>query len=146
MESYLHNDNDGNTKMLVAANLAGKAINITTTTAPHAMSYKLTSLYGLPHGHAVAICLPKVWRYMENFDYIAKALGTEHYEDAVSFFEEMLLELEILPPQHINEDDLDILTNSVNRQRLSNNPVRLNKSTIKKLYKEILEIADGEEN
>ena len=57
----------------------------------------------------------------------------------------MLLELEILPPQNINEDDLDILTNSVNRQRLSNNPVRLNKGTIK-LYKEILEIADGEEN
>ncbi|MGI6089868.1 MAG: phosphonoacetaldehyde reductase [Saccharofermentanales bacterium] len=146
MESYLHNDNDGNTKMLVAANLAGKAINITTTTAPHAMSYKLTSLYGLPHGHAVAICLPKVWRYMENFDYIAKALGTEHYEDAVSLFEEMLLELEILPPQNVNEDDLDILTNSVNRQRLSNNPVRLNKSTIKKLYKEILETEYGGEN
>ena len=29
--------------MLHAANLGGKAINLTQTTAPHAMSYKLTS-------------------------------------------------------------------------------------------------------
>lgn len=34
---------------------AGRAIDITTTTAPHAFSYKFTSLYGIPHGHAVAL-------------------------------------------------------------------------------------------
>ena len=37
------------------------AINIAKTTAAHAMSYKITSMYGLPMTHAVAICLPKVW-------------------------------------------------------------------------------------
>ena len=47
-----------------AANLAGQAICITQTTAPHAFSYKITSLYKLPHGHAVAICLPEIWSYM----------------------------------------------------------------------------------
>lgn len=146
MKSYLQNDNDGNTKMLIAANLAGKAINITTTTAPHAMSYKLTSLYGLPHGHAVAICLPKVWRYMKDFNDIANALGTEHYEDAVAFFEEMLSDLEILPPQNIDASDLEILTQSVNLPRLNNNPVRLNKKAIKELYREILEIRNGEDD
>jgi len=41
-----------------ASNLAGKAINITRTTAPHAMSYTLTSKYGYPHGHAVALTFP----------------------------------------------------------------------------------------
>ncbi|MCL1800935.1 MAG: iron-containing alcohol dehydrogenase, partial [Promicromonosporaceae bacterium] len=50
--------------MLRAANLGGKAINLTQTTAPHAMSYKLTSEFGLAHGHAVALCLGPVWRYM----------------------------------------------------------------------------------
>ena len=41
--------------MLDAANLAGQAISISKTTAPHALSYPFTSYYGISHGHAVAI-------------------------------------------------------------------------------------------
>lgn len=140
MDSYLKNENEGNKNMLIASNFAGKAINITTTTAPHAMSYKLTSLYGIPHGHAVALCLPKVWRYMNNFDNIAKALGENNSEKAVLFFEKLLNDLEILPPRNANANDLDTLTNSVNIKRLKNNPVKLDAIVIKKLYKEILEV------
>jgi alcohol dehydrogenase class IV len=140
MGSYLENEAEGNKNMLTASNLAGKAINITTTTAPHAMCYKLTSLYGLPHGHAAAICLPKVWRYMGSFGDIAKALGKRSCDEAVLFFEELLQELAISPPEGVTADHLDILTDSVNAQRLSNNPVRLDKDTIKYLYKEILEV------
>ena len=140
MNGFLHNEDECNKNMLIASNIAGQAINFTTTTAPHAMSYKLTSLYGLPHGHAVAICLPKVWRYMKNFDDIAKALGKQDHEEGALYFEQLLKELEILPPQNINDGDLEILTNSVNAQRLRNNPIRLDKKTIKILYKEILEV------
>ena len=140
MDGYLKNEDEGNINMLIASNLAGKAINITTTTAPHAMSYKMTSLYSLPHGHAVALCLPKVWRYMKNYDDIAKALGKQNYEEAVLFFEQLLQTLQILPPANVNIDDLDILTNSVNTQRLDNNPVRLERDTIRALFKEILQI------
>ena len=100
MESYLKNEDEGNKNMLFASNYAGKAINITTTTAPHAMSYKLTSLYNLPHGHAVAICLPKVWGYMKKFDDIAQALGQKNCEEAVLFFELLLNNLEILAAQN----------------------------------------------
>jgi len=138
MDSYLKNEVEGNKNMLIAANLAGKAINITTTTAPHAMSYKLTSLYGLPHGHAVALCLPKVWRYMKNYNDIAKTLGQHNYEEAVLFFEDLLQSMEILPPQNASEEDLDILTSAVNTQRLYNNPIQLKKDVIKVLYKKIL--------
>ena len=140
IENYLKNEDEGNKNMLTASNLAGKAINITTTTAPHAMSYKLTSLYGLPHGHAVALCLPKVWRYMKKHDYIAEMFGKQNYEKAVSYFEELLLKLEILPPQNVIADDIELLTNSVNIQRLRNNPVHLSKDMIKLLYQEILEV------
>jgi alcohol dehydrogenase class IV/phosphorylcholine metabolism protein LicD len=66
MMSYLRNEDEGLHFMQLAANYSGKAINISQTTAGHALSYKLTSLYGLPHGYAVALCLPKVWRYMNN--------------------------------------------------------------------------------
>ena len=41
--------------MIKAANLAGEAINISKTTAPHALSYPFTSHFGINHGHAVAI-------------------------------------------------------------------------------------------
>lgn len=140
MKNYLKNEDEGNKNMLIASNLAGKAINITTTTAPHAMSYKLTSLYGLPHGHAVAICLPKVWRHMKRFDDIAKAFGKKSHEDAILLFEELLQCLEITPPPNANADDIDILTDSVNILRLQNNPVYFDRETIKALYKEILEV------
>jgi len=142
IESYLKNEDKGNNNMLTASNLAGKAINITTTTAPHAMSYKLTSLYGLPHGHAVALCLPKVWRHMKGFDNIAKALGRQHCEEAVSFLEELLQDLGISSPENVSVSDLDILTSSVNLQRLQNNPIRLDEDIINALYKEILEVKE----
>ncbi|MDR2620721.1 MAG: phosphonoacetaldehyde reductase, partial [Propionibacteriaceae bacterium] len=140
MESYLANEDDGNRNMLIAANFSGKAINITTTTAPHAMSYKLTSLYGLPHGHAVAICLPKVWRYMGNFDDIAKALDKRNHTEAISFLEQLLNDMGILPPENATVSDIDVLVNSVNPVRLSNNPVPLDEDTLRALYREILAV------
>ncbi len=47
-------------EMSIAANLAGKAISISKTTAPHASSYPFTSLFNISHGHAVAL-------FFENF-------------------------------------------------------------------------------
>lgn len=42
-DAYLANEEAGNSEMLQAAHLAGKAINITQTTAGHAMCYKITT-------------------------------------------------------------------------------------------------------
>lgn len=45
---------------------AGRAINITKTTAPHAFSYPFTTYYGYPHGHAVALTFPFFYKlYMD---------------------------------------------------------------------------------
>ena len=41
--------------MAKASYLAGRAINITKTTAPHAVSYPMTSYFGITHGHAVGL-------------------------------------------------------------------------------------------
>ena len=43
--------------MMIGAHLAGRAINISKTTAAHAMSYQLTKRFGLPHGLAVVLTL-----------------------------------------------------------------------------------------
>ena len=53
-------------QMLMASHYAGQAINISKTTAAHAISYPLTTLYGIPHGHAVALTLP----YFMKFNYL----------------------------------------------------------------------------
>src|SRR5690606_6391754 len=46
--------------MCRAAHLAGRAINLTKTTAAHALSYAMTAKFGIPHGHAVALTLGEV--------------------------------------------------------------------------------------
>ena len=51
------------TAMARAALLSGLAINITRTTAPHAVSYSFTSKFGIPHGHGCALTLPAFLLY-----------------------------------------------------------------------------------
>lgn len=46
-----------------AALWTGRAIDLTRTTAPHAVSYALTGLFGIPHGHACALTLPRFFLY-----------------------------------------------------------------------------------
>ena len=49
-------------QLLEAANLAGRAINISKTTASHAWSYAFTTHYKIPHGHAVWLTLPAIFQ------------------------------------------------------------------------------------
>ena len=56
--SFLNNPSKLNLyNMTLAANLSGKAINISKTTAPHALSYPFTSIFNISHGHAVSLTL-----------------------------------------------------------------------------------------
>jgi len=48
---------EARSEMLTASYNAGRAINITRTTAPHALSYLFTSMFDVPHGNAVALSL-----------------------------------------------------------------------------------------
>ncbi|MBR3988829.1 MAG: phosphonoacetaldehyde reductase [Clostridia bacterium] len=153
---YLEGDKDAAEQIMLASNLAGQAINITQTTAAHAMSYKLTSLYKIPHGHAAAVCLPEVWQYMiENsglcidprgkaylesiFAEIACALGFESPADAVKGIKAFLKELEIfLPAANNRTEELELLAKSVNPVRLGNNPVKLTEDVLYSLYERIV--------
>lgn len=141
-------------EIMLASNFAGRAINLTSTTAPHAMCYKITALYNLPHGHSVALSLPYVWEYMcknperctdmrgfshlfGRFEEIADALGADTVEGGIERFKELLREIDILSPKAKNED-IDILTAAVNTGRLKNNPVHLDSNALSALYREIL--------
>ena len=146
MKDYLANKDDGNAKMLEASNYAGKAINITQTTAAHAMSYKLTSLYGIPHGRAVFMCLPSIWKLMEEknilpdvFSDIAYTLGYTCVTDAIGYLESLNEQLFKNDKIIMNKEDIDILVKSVNPTRLKNNPLELTEDMIQSLYMEIIE-------
>lgn len=125
-------------KILLAANLAGRAINITATTAAHAMSYKLTSLYGIPHGHAVAICLPEVWEAMAEEPHLQRFFS--EFPVDLQWFRRLLGELGMEYPKSGDKArDLEILADSVNPVRLKNNPVPLDRDTLKAMYERIVQ-------
>lgn len=150
------NDDEAAAQIMLAANYGGRAINITATTAAHAMSYKITSLYKLPHGHAVAVCLPEIWEYMISnldkcveyrgsdylisiFSNISTAMNCHSPEQSISSFRSMLNEMGMTNPVSENFDsEFMILCTSVNPVRLKNNPVELDNDAIEGLYKRIV--------
>jgi alcohol dehydrogenase class IV/phosphorylcholine metabolism protein LicD/choline kinase len=128
----------------LAANYSGRAINLTKTTAPHAMSYGLTSHYGLAHGHAAALSLRAVWGH-----YIAVAedggpeskdlrrslaelneiFGVETARHAVGKLDA------ILDTLHLDAAiDVDQLVGGVNAERLGNSPVPLTPADLRRAY------------
>ena len=149
-EEYIfENTADSAANIMEAANLAGRAINITATTAAHAMSYKITSMYHFPHGHAVAVCMLAVWEYMlEHTDECIDPRGSNYLKRIfcemdekidLAYFKEMLQRLELVYPKSENkETDLDFLVASVNPLRLKNNPIALSTEVLKKMYGRIV--------
>lgn len=157
-EYIFENTDESARQIMEAANYAGRAICITQTTAAHAFSYKITSLYKLPHGHAVAVCLPEIWQYMidnldkcidgrgqeylaGNFSDISKAMGCDDPDAVVTMFRQILSEMDINGPVAINrQEEIDILSHSVNPIRLKNNPVKLDEIAIHTLYEKIIKL------
>ena len=156
-EKYIFENNDkAAANIMLGANYGGRAINITATTAAHAMSYKITSLYKLPHGHAVAICLPEIWEYMLNhmdkcldkrgqqylmgiFNEIATTMDAKNPTEAIAIFRDMMKRMELANPVSTDRtEDIEVLSTSVNPVRLKNNPVELDEQTIRALYEIIV--------
>ena len=153
VHNYLDNTDRGNTNMLRAANLAGKAINISQTTAAHAMCYKITSVCKISHGHAAACILPELWNYMFNnmdkcvdrrgggylnsiFEQIAVGIGSTDVLDAINKIKKLFFDLGLNIPK-IEEKDIKSFVLSVNTTRLKNNPVLLSEKDIEKIYRNI---------
>ena len=153
--AYLDGGTDAAGEILLAANLAGKAINISQTTAAHAMCYKLTSVFGIAHGHAAALCLPEVWKYIAAhssecrdprgpahlraaLDRISDCFGCAVPEQAVAGFIELFGELALQPVRCGDGETIHLLATSVNRQRLDNCPVSLTTGVIEEMYRRIL--------
>lgn len=136
--SYIHSvlpqyiENPTNTRLrddlLFGAYWAGRAINITKTTAPHAFSYAFTTHCGYPHGHAVAITFPYFaelnLRNNPKADELRWMLSIEKDADIKQYFLDYINKIDL---KYVGAKDQDLheLLSLVNMDRLKNNPVQM---------------------
>lgn len=142
-----------------AANLSGKAINISKTTAPHALSYSITIHHGIPHGHAAALTLAAflAYNHQVNADDLNDPRGVAHVQNAcqriidtmgcgsVQEAQTALTNLMESIGCHSRLSRLDItsesqihrIATSVNVARLANNPRQIGDGDIQRLLESI---------
>lgn len=154
LNGYLNNEMECLSGMLLAANNAGKAINITQTTAGHAMCYKITSLFGCAHGHAAVLCDRILFDWLidntdkcidtrgtqfliDTLDELGVILGGSNARDGAEILVGIFNSLN-LPIPNASNAQFDELKLSVNVERLKNFPVLLDLETIDKLYHKVL--------
>ena len=148
----LQNPNMENiSKMCLAANLSGKAISISKTTAPHAVSYPFTAYYGISHGHAVSLTLEKFLKFnfkninaanthfnlRKKFEIIFNLTKTKNILELQSYLNKMKKEANL--NDNLRQLGIDIhndyskIISNVNLQRLKNNPIKIERKDLKKI-------------
>ena len=152
VNSFISFVNDPNMKnaaeMSIAANLAGKAISISKTTAPHAASYPFTSLFNISHGHAVGLFFESFFKF--NFDNLNKSETSFDLKERFDLIFNLLdvkdinnfnSKITLIKKQAKLEDNLETLKinisqcsekiiKGINLLRLGNNPVKINENDI----------------
>ena len=142
--SFLNNPNLKNaSEMSIASNLAGKAISISKTTAPHATSYPFTSLFNISHGHAVSLFFENFFKF--NYDNLDKSETSfdlrKRFELIFKLFDvkninDFNSKISLIKKKAQLEDNLEVLDININQSskeiikginllRLGNNPVKL---------------------
>lgn len=143
--------------MSTGALKSGQAIRMTRTTAPHAVSYPLTALFGIPHGHACILTLPSFIRYnskstnvvdrrgprylQERLGEIAGLIGARTPDDAADNLTAIASNLGLkmrLRDLAIAPHDIEtIVKNGFNPKRMSNNPCGVQAQDLRAILHEI---------
>jgi glycerol dehydrogenase-like iron-containing ADH family enzyme len=130
--------------MFIGSNLSGKAINISKTNAPHAVSYPFTSLFGINHGHAVSLNFLKFMKcyYLKRFNSISRfsindrflilfnLLKVSNFSAFNKFFIVLLKKVKLeqdLKKLGINPSQYKKIISYINDDRLSNSPVYISR-------------------
>lgn len=160
VDSVLQNSLASRTAMQKAANLAGKAINIAQTTAPHSVSYPMSSFFGIPHGLAAYLILPSIFAFNNNITgadcadprgvaYVRKTMGElskmicdndkTAYETLCSYFNTFSIDSRLSSYGISNNQDINyILDNGFNPQRMKNNPRGITREDLSAILQEIV--------
>lgn len=153
-------DEESKKAMALGSHLAGKAINISQTTACHAISYPITSYFGVPHGHAVGLTLPSMivynygackedaldgrgLEYVKNtMDELLNLLGVESAEEAKEKVTGLMTSIGLetkLGELDISKTDIDIIIdNGFNPDRVKNNPRLINEKNLRDMLENLL--------
>lgn len=144
--------------MATAAHFAGKAINISKTTAPHALSYGITTRYGVPHGAAVALTIGAFLGYnyavdeatcndargaaavKERVGIVVELLGGGSLERAKERLRSLIENIGAsvrLRDVGVPQRGLPELARTVNLERLSNNPRTISAPALVLLLEEL---------
>ena len=142
IKAYLAGDPHAAEEMMEAAFQSGKAINLTRTTAAHAMSYQLTKTLGIAHGHACMVTLPVLWeQMMESGEMqpvlkdLAQKMRLGDERMGPKLLRGLMYSLEMEIPEMPDEAVLESLASSVDPQRLGNHPVKLTHEDLKNIYR-----------
>ena len=154
LPAWVSGNDDVAESVSAGSHLAGRAIDISKTTGPHAMAYGITKRYGVSHGHAVALtmrafafahvapradCLQpglSLTTHMAAMRTIAAALGLDQPNRLADWFEEFCGSIGLqlgMSGQGITEDALVELAQDVNTERLSNNPLAMSEPGLHRL-------------
>ena len=137
-------------KIMLAANLAGKAINISETSIPHALSYKIVATFKIAHGHAVALTLAAYWKFIvDNIssccdsrgqDYLVATLselnqlfGGQNSYEAIAGFQAFLNSMQLEAVVIDNSSALVRLAEACKIHPLKNSPVTISPDNIRDL-------------
>ena len=144
-------NNTNSLKMSLAANFSGKAINISKTTAPHAVSYPFTSYFGISHGHAVSLTIDKflLFNYQNiaysnsnfslknRYEILFGLTKTKNIIELILFLKQLKRNANLVDDfKKLNIDirrHCPMIINDVSTLRLKNNPIKLEKVDLKNI-------------
>ena len=137
--------------MCNASFFSGKAINISKTTAPHAVSYPFTAYFGIKHGHAVSLTLTDFIEYNflkkdysdanfnldSRFKLIFETFKVNGLKDLITKINKILsninLETNFSKLNISGSNNIEKVVSNINAQRLNNNPVPLTVNSVKEI-------------
>lgn len=111
-------------RIIIAGNLAGKAIAITKTNIVHAVSYPITIEYGVDHGTACGMMLPYLIEYM-NFPTLPRLFNLKTNKELAS-----MLKKSFIKPKIKKFDAGLIATKAMKYKKINDGP--------RKMYKKYL--------
>ncbi len=132
-------------KIFTASNYAGRAINISKTAFGHALSYTLTTEYGIQHGQAVAICLIHALKYTENtgnfsdkLKDLSKALLCDDNQTPSQKLSAIYHDMDMLHRFDLSNANAKNLAQKVNAERLNNSIISFEFDDLCNIYTDII--------
>lgn len=150
LDSYMKNEQKGNRGMLMASYYGGKAINVTGTTAGHALCYSITMNCGTAHGQSVAAGMVAIWDYMlKHNDKVNDSRGREYVlktldeldllmgGNAFETFKKLYNDFN-LPKPIVDESKIAEFVKKAPAKKLLTHPTYLDDNAVEQIYKAVL--------